>query len=235
MNKVSQNTPFWEHEKRTLVKIPSIFSTSFCEKQGNEKLWKETATYTDYTRFWRSWTLPTTVLTLLETGEIRSNIEVEDMCGYRKPWCPISSLTNNSFSKLVETAYFNAKVYNFFSSKALLPFLLSANTGSTRNHGTLSKKNPLGLQLLIHWRSYAFGFCEKSHFISSQGLGHTNPYHTLLHCRIIPCLSILVGSVCYLITWMSYTLHHYIVELYPTLIQCWGILYFLTLRSSTQS
>ena len=44
-----------------------------------------------------------------------------------------------------------------------------------------------------------------------------------LHYRNIPCLNILMGSVRYLITLLKYSLFHYIVELYPTFLQCWAI------------
>ena len=76
------------------------------------------------------------------------------------------------------------------------------------------------------WRSYPLGVCRKPKLISSWGLGHPNPYHTISYCGIIPCLITLVGSARYLITLLRYTPHFYSVELYSALILCCGILYF---------
>ena len=45
----------------------------------------------------------------------------------------------------------------------------------------------------------------------------------ILHYRIIPCLSTLVGSVRYLSTMLKESLFHYIAELYRKILHCWAI------------
>ena len=98
-----------------------------------------------------------------------------------------------------------------------------------------AEKNQLGLHNIIHCWSYALGFCWKLKLVSKQGLGHSNPYHTLTHFGRTPCLSTLLGSVPYPIILLRYTLAYYSVQLYPALTHCCGILYFNTLLGYTQS
>ena len=116
-------------------------------------------------------------------------------------------------------------------------------TGSSLSHITLWNKSRLESHVLIHWRTHTFSFCRKPNPISIRWVGHPNPNSLLLHCRSIPCLNTLVGSVRHLITLLKYCLivkllsftqHFYIAELYPILTHCWGIPYLITWLSNSQ-
>ena len=137
---------------------------------------------------------------------------------------PIRYRTSNSSAKTTELKHALKHNCTIFSASCLFHrFLLSARSGSTRYYNTSSNtisshrasQDIVGLIHSIH----SF-FCQKPELISSQELGHPNPYDTLLHCGSLPCLSTLVGSVRYLIILLKYTLHYYSVEFYPTFLHC---------------
>ena len=138
------------------------------------------------------------------------------------------------FKKCRIKAYFDAIVYNLLNFKAISPFFNVCTFWLYTFSQRIGEQNQLGLHIIIHWRTYALGFCRKQKLISSQGLEQPHPYHTILHFGKIHCLNTFVGSVRYLNTLLRYTLPYYYVELYPALIHCCGILYLNTLLEYTQ-
>ena len=170
-------------------------------------------------------TLLTRVLTLMKTEDALSKIDFQGFCGSKLTvGGPINYRTLNPFSKIAELKHNVMHKCSTFSASRLFHHFFNVCTVCLY---TLSKcfgkQNQLGLHILIHWRSYALGFCEKPKRISSQGMGHPNANHTLKHCGKIPCLKTLVGTAHYLISSLRYTLPYYSVEPQPTIIHCWAI------------
>ena len=126
-------------------------------------------------------------------------------------------------------------MYDLLSFQAIPPFFNVCTVWLYTLSQCIAEQTQLGSHIIIHWRSYALGFCRKLKLISSQELGHPNPYHTIFPCGNIPCLNTLVESARYLITLLRYTPPYYSVELYPVLIHCCGILYLNTLLGYIQS
>ena len=146
---------------------------------------------------------------------------------------PINYRTLNSSSNSAELKHtLMHKCTNFSASRLFHRFLMSARSGSTRRHNTLSNEITLDRTSF-----YIDGLMQSMHSVFggslnlSQELGHPNPYQTLLQCGNLHCLITLVGNVRYLITLLRYTLPYYSVELYPTLLHCWGIPCLFTLLS----
>ena len=139
------------------------FSPMFlCEQQG-EEWWKETDTYTASTRYWM---LDVTYQNL-ETYQnwkclIENRISRHLM---RKTYLIWSHKLPNPKLILKNCrikAFFDAIVYNYLNFKAISLFF---------NVCTLSQcvgeQNQLGFHIIIHWRSYALGFCRKRKLISN--------------------------------------------------------------------
>ena len=126
-------------------------------------------------------------------------------------------------------------MHDFLSFQAMPPFFNICMVWLYTLSQCIAEKNQLGWNIIIQWRSYALGFCQKLKLISRKGVGHSNPYHTIFHCGIIPSLKTLVESAHHLITLLRYTLPYYSVELYSALIHWCGILYCNTLLGYTQS
>ena len=126
-------------------------------------------------------------------------------------------------------------MYNLLSFQASSPFFNVCTVWLYTLLQCIAEQNQLGLHNIMNCWSYALGFCRKFKLVSKLGLGHSNPYHTLIQCGIIHCLNTLLESVRYPITLLRFTLPYYTVQLYPALIHCCGILYFNTLLGYTQS
>ena len=64
-------------------------------------------------------------------------------------------------------AYVDAKVYDLLSFKAISPFFIVCTVWLYTLSQCIAEQNQLGSHIIIHWRSYALGFCRKLKFISS--------------------------------------------------------------------
>ena len=150
---------------------------------------------------------------------------------------PIYCQTLSSFSLIAELKHtLMHKSTKFPASRLFHLFWISAGSGSTRYHNTLSDKissdrTSYYIGGLMH--SMQSVFAENLNL--SQALGHPYPYHTLLQSGFLTWLNPLVGSVRYLISLLRCTLPYYSVEPYPTFLNCWGTIYLDTLLSRTRS
>ena len=117
-------------------------------------------------------------------------------------------------------------------------------TGSARFHNTLWKKicsdrTSQYFDGLIH--SVSNGSPILSQFGDSdaqiQTLYYciTEAYPVLIHWSVVDSTLLLCWSTACFITLLSFTQHFYIAELYPILIHCWGIPYFITMLSNSQT
>ena len=144
---------------------------------------------------------------------------------------PINYRTLNSSSNSAELKHtLMHKCTNFSASRLFHRFLMSARSGSTRRHNTLSNEISLARTSV-----YLDGLMQSMHSIFggslnlSQELGHPNPYQTLLQCGNLHCLITLVGNV------GECTLSYCFAEVYAALLLCWAIPNIITLLRYTLS
>ena len=64
-------------------------------------------------------------------------------------------------------AYFDALMYDLLSFKAISPFSNVCTVWLYTLSQFIGEQNQLGSHIIIHWRSYALGFCRKLQLISS--------------------------------------------------------------------
>ena len=151
-------------KKRSLVEILSVFSNVFV---WATRRWKEPDTYTASTRFW----MRDVTYQNLETYQnwkclIENRISRHLTFKTYLRWS--HKLTNPKliFKNCKFKAYFDALVYDLLSFKAISPFSNVRTVWLYTLSQCIGEQNQLGSHIMIHWRSYALGFCRKLKLIS---------------------------------------------------------------------
>ena len=129
--------------------------------------------------------LPTTFLTPIKTDDAQGKIEFRDKCGSEHTLGGPKYYRTLNSSLIISELLWLVSLHPSQFLKLFHHFLLSARSGSTRYHNTLSNKissdciskNIDGLMHSMH-----SVFFRKPKLIWSQELWYPNPYPTLLHC-----------------------------------------------------
>ena len=203
-----------------------------CEQQ-EEEWWKETDTYTASTRYW----MRDVTYQNLETYQnwkclIENRISRHLMLKTYLRWSHKLQNPKLIFKNCRIKAYFDAIVYNLLNFKAISPFFKVFTVWLYTPSQCIGEQNQLGLHIIIHWRSYALGFCRKQKNLS-QVKDSNNQIHTiqsyiaerylvLIHSWRVYAILLLCWDTRCLITMLSYTQQKYIVVVYSTLIHCWN-------------
>ena len=104
----------------------------------------------------RSWHLSKLKLTMLNR-----KLNFKTCVAQNKPWKQSGS------SNCRIKAYFDAKVYDLLSFKAISPFFIVCTVWLCTLSQCIAEQRQLGSHIIIPWRSYALGFCRKLKLISS--------------------------------------------------------------------
>ena len=152
--------------KRSLVEFLSVFSNVLCEQQEGER-WKEADTYTASTRFW----MRDVTYQNLETYQnwkclIEKRISRHLTLKTYLRWSRKSTNPKLIFKNYRFEAYFDALVYDLLSFKTFSPFSNVCTVWLYTLSQCIGEQNQLGSHIIIHWRSYALGFCRKLKLIS---------------------------------------------------------------------
>ena len=158
----------------------------FCEQQEEER-WREADTYTASTRCWLQDVTYHNLDTYLNWQcLIERRISGHVWFKTYLKWSHNLPNTKLIFKNSRIKAYFDALVYDLLCFQAIPPIFSVFMVWLYTLSQCITEQKQLGLHIIIHWRSYALGFCRKLKVISSKGLGHPNPYHALFHCGNIP-------------------------------------------------
>ena len=144
------------------------FSPMFLCEQQEEEWWKETDTYTASTRYW----MRDVTYQNLESYQnwkclIENRISRHMMLKTHLRWFHKLPNPKLIFKNCRIKAHFDAIVYNFLNFKVFSPFFNVCTVWLYTLSHCIGEQNELGLHIMIHWRSYALGFCRKQKFISS--------------------------------------------------------------------
>ena len=138
-----------------------------CEQQEEER-WKEADTYTASTRYW----MRDVTYQNLENYQnwkwlIENQISRHLMLKTYFRWPPKLPYPKLIFKMCRIKAYFDALVYDLLSFTAISPFFSVFTVWLYKLSQCIGEQNQLGSHIIIHWRSYALGFCRKLKLISS--------------------------------------------------------------------
>ena len=144
------------------------FSLMFLCEQQEEEWWKETDTYTASTQYW----MRDVTYQNLETYQnwkflIENRFSRHLMLKTYLRWSHKLPNPKLIFKSWRIKAYFDAIVYNVLKFKAISPFFNVCTVWLYTLSQCIGEINQLGLHIIIHWRSYALGFCRKQKLISS--------------------------------------------------------------------
>ena len=160
-----------DKRKRPLVRIPSMF----LYKQQEER-WKEADTYTASARYW----LRDVSYHNLDTYQnwqclIENQVSRHKWLKTYLRWSHKLPNPKVTSKKSKNKAYFDALVFDFLNFKAISPFFTVCTVWFCTLSQWIGEQNQLGSHIIIHWRSYALGFCRKLKLTPSLALGHPNP------------------------------------------------------------
>ena len=144
------------------------FSTMFSCEQQEEERWKEADTYTASTRYWlRDVTYHN--LDIYQNWQCLSEYRISRHVWLKKHLRWSCKLPNPKliFKNCRIKACFDALVYDFLRFKAISPFFIVCTVWLYTLSQCIGEQNQLGLHIIIHWWSYALGFCRKLKLISS--------------------------------------------------------------------
>ena len=133
----------WDNKrKRSLDRILSIFSIVF--------VWATTRRAME-----RSWHLHS-LYPILARGR----------CLIKSCWSHKIPNPKFVFKNCRIKEYFDALVYDLLSFKTISPFFNVCKVWLYTLSQCIGEQNQLGSHIIIHWRSYALGFCQKPNLIS---------------------------------------------------------------------
>ena len=144
------------------------FSAKFlCEQQEEERR-KEVDTYTASTRCW----MRDVTYQNLETYQNWNCLIENQLSGHLMPktylrWSHKLPNPKHSFKNCRIKAYFDALVYDLLSFKAISPFFNVCTVWLYTISQCVGEQNQLASQIIVHWRSFALGFCRNFKLISS--------------------------------------------------------------------
>ena len=187
-----------------------------CEQQ-EEEWWKETDTYTASTWYW----MRDVTYQNLETYRnlkclFEKRFSRQLMLKTYLRWSHNLPNPKLNFKRCRIKTYFDAIVYNLLNFKAIAQFFNVCTFWLYTLSRCIGELNQLGLHIIIHWRSYALGFCRKKFL--SQVQDSNNQIHTiqfyiaerylvLKHSWRVYAILLLCWDTRCLITMLSYTQH----------------------------
>ena len=143
------------------------FSPMFLCEQQEEEQWRETDTYTASTRYWlRDVTYHNPDTYRNWQCLIENRISRHVWLGTYLRWSHKLPNAKLIFKNSRIKAYFDAWVYDLLSFQAIPPFSIVCTVWLCTLPQCIAEQNQLGLHIIIHWRSYALGFCRKLKLIS---------------------------------------------------------------------
>ena len=135
----------------------------FSYEQQEEERWKEADTYTASLRYW----LHDVNYHNLDTFQnwqylIENRVSRHMWLKTYLRWCHKLPNSKLIFQNCRFKAFFDALVYDLLSLKSVPPFLNVCTVWLHTLSQCIGGHNQLGSHIILHWRSYALGFCRKS-------------------------------------------------------------------------